>query len=188
MKRGKLWQQAIVLIGCLSIPAVAHADLSVRECIKSPTGGRWVLPGDSAWHTVSTLQFNNVLDSDIVAQAAITYHEGPSQLGAKVDYQLVLDGVASFTMQHRPHTGFPHSKMLRASFPNIGAGTHTLDLRARNSSTYSAYFAQAWLSPLLVESAEVGSSGAASTALTTPSTNTWTTLVTTTVTRRAAVR
>jgi hypothetical protein len=130
---------------------------------------------------VLTLQFSNVLSSDVIAQAAITYHEGPGQTGVKVEYQLVLDSVPSFTMQHRPQTGFPTAKMLRASFPEIAAGSHTLELRARSTSSFSAYFAQAWLAPVLVESTEAGSSGEAVASLTTPSTSTWTTLVTTTV-------
>ncbi len=137
-------------------------------------------PGDSVWRTVLTLEFNNVLSSDIVTQAAITYHEGPGQAGVKVEYQLVLDGVASFTMQHRPQTGFPTAKMLRASFPDIAGGPHTLELRARSTSIFSAYFAQAWLAPILVESAETSSSGAETTPVTAPSNGTWTTLVTTT--------
>lgn len=171
-----------MLCGCiLFFPMLAQADLSVRECIKGPTEGRWELPGDSVWRTVLTLQFNNVLSSDIVAQGAITYHEGPGQAGVKVEYQLVLDGAASFTMQHRPHTGYPTAKMLRASFPDIAAGQHTLELRARSTSAFSAYFAQAWLTPVLVESTEASSSGAASAAVTAPSSGTWTTLVTTTV-------
>lgn len=171
-----------LLFGCLLLfPIQAQADLSVRECIKGPSGGRWELPGDSIWRTVLTLQFSNVLSSDIVAQGAITYHEGPGQTGVKVEYQLVLDGVASFTMQHRPHTGYPTAKMLRASFPGIGAGQHSLELRARSTSVFSAYFAQAWLTPVLVESTEASSSGAASAPVTAPSNGTWTTLVTTTV-------
>lgn len=174
-------RRLIVLFGFLFLlPALAHADLSVRECIKGPSSGRWELPGDSAWRTVLTLQFNNVLSSDIVAQAAITYHEGPGQAGVKVEYQLVLDGTASFTMQHRPQTGFPTAKMLRASFPDIAAGQHTLELWARSTSTFSAYFAQAWLAPVLLESTESSSSGSASAAITAPSNGTWTTLVTTT--------
>jgi hypothetical protein len=166
----------------LLLPTVATADLSVRECITAPSSGRWELPGDSQWRTVSTLGFNNVLSSDIVAQAAITYHEGPAQTGARIEYQLVLDGAASFTMQHRPQTGYPTTKMLRASFPDIAVGQHNLELRARNTSSFSAYFAQAWITPLLVDSTEATSSGAATASLTTPKTNTWTTLVSTTVT------
>ncbi|HEX3131548.1 MAG TPA: hypothetical protein VH394_29700 [Thermoanaerobaculia bacterium] len=171
----------VLMIFFFLIPMVAQADLSVRECIKGPSSGRWELPGDSVWRTVLTLQFSNVLSSDVIAQAAITYHEGPGQTGVKVEYQLVLDSVSSFTMQHRPQTGFPTAKMLRASFPDVAAGPHTLELRARSTSSFSAYFAQAWLAPVLVESTEAGSSGVASASLTTPSTNTWTTLVTTTV-------
>ncbi len=173
----------VLFSSLLLVPTLAYADLSVRECIKSPpTGTRWELPGDSQWRTVLTLAFNNVLSSDIIAQAAIKYHEGPGQTGVRVEYQLVLDGVSSFTMQHRPHTGYPTTKMLRASFPDVVAGQHTLALRARSTSTFSAYFALGWITPLLVESAEVSSSGAASGSLTTPNTNTWTTLVSTTVT------
>ncbi|MFL6197981.1 MAG: hypothetical protein ACJ76J_02285 [Thermoanaerobaculia bacterium] len=164
-------------------PALAGADLSVRECIKGPASGyRWELPGNSLWQTVLTLQFNNLTASDIIAQAAITYHEGPGQTGVKVEYQLVLDGVASFTMQHRPHTGYPTAKMLRASFPDVGMGQHTLVLRARSTSSFSAYFAQAWLAPVLLESAEGGSSGIATASLTTPTSDTWTTLVSTMLT------
>lgn len=88
----------VLLVCLLLVPAMAHADLSIRECIKGPSSGRWELPGDSVWRTVLTVQFNNVLSSDIVAQAAITYHEGPGQSGVKVEYQLVLDGTASFTI------------------------------------------------------------------------------------------
>jgi hypothetical protein len=173
---------SFVLACILLWTARAEADLSVRECIKAPTGGRWELPGDSQWRTVSSLDFNNILSSDIVAQAAITYHEGPGQAGVRVECQLVLDGISSFTMQHRPNTGFPTTKMLRASFPDVVAGQHTLQLRARSTSTFSAYFAQAWITPLLVEATEVSSSGAAGGSLTTPTTNTWTTLVSTAVT------
>jgi hypothetical protein len=72
--------------------------------------------------------------------------------------------------------------MLRASFPDVIAGQHTLELRARSTSSFPAYFAQAWLAPVLVESTEAGSSGVASASLTTPNTSTWTTLVSTTVT------
>jgi hypothetical protein len=173
---------AILCVCFVLLPALVHADLSVRECIKGPAQGfRWELPGNSLWQTVLTLQFNNVTASDIIAQAAITYHEGPGQSGVKVEYQLVLDGTSSFTMQHRPHTGYPTAKMLRASFPNIAAGQHTLQLRARSTSSFSAYFAQAWLAPVLLESTEVESSGAATASLTTPTSDTWTTLVSTTV-------
>jgi len=166
----------------LLMPTAVAADLSIRECITAPSSGRWQLPGDSVWRTVATLGFNNVLSSDIVAQAAITYHEGPGQTGARIEYQLALDGAASFTMQHRPHTGYPTAKMLRASFPDIAAGQHSLELKARNTSNFSAYFAQAWITPLLVDSTETTSSGSATASLTTPGTNTWTTLVSTTVT------
>ena len=108
----------LILIGFFFLmPKPAQAALSVRECIKGPSSGRWELPGDSVWRTVLTLQFSNVLSSDVIAQAAITYHEGPGQTGVRVEYQLVLDSVSSFTMQHRPQTGFPTAKMLRASFP-----------------------------------------------------------------------
>lgn len=145
------------LFGCILFStALAQADLSIRECIKAPTGGRWELPGDSQWRTVSSLDFNNILSSDIVAQAAITYHEGSGQAGVRVEYQLVLDGISSFTMQHRPNTGFPTTKMLRASFPDVAAGQHTLQLRARSTSTFSAYFAQAWITPLLVQARTIG--------------------------------
>ncbi len=163
-------------------PTAVAADLSIRECITEPSSGRWELPGDSQWRTVAALGFNNVSSSDILAQAAITYHEGPAQTGARIEYQLVLDGAPSFTMQHRPHTGYPTTKMLRASFPDIAAGQHNLELRARNTSNFSAYFALAWITPLLVDSTEATSSGAATASLTTPNTNTWTTLVSTTVT------
>src|SRR5436305_11806265 len=88
------------------VAQAAYADLSVRECIKSASGGRWELVGDSQWHTMLTLGFNNVSISDIVAQAAIVYTEGPAQTGAKVDYQSYLDGLPSFVMQHPPHTGY----------------------------------------------------------------------------------
>lgn len=162
-----------------------HADLSVRECIKNSTGGRWELPGDNAWHTVLTLEFNNQTVSDIVAQATVVYHEGPGQTGARVDYQLVLDGSTSFIMQHRPHTGYPTAKILRAVFPDVGADEHILEIRARNRSTFSAYFSLAWLGPLLVEGSELTSTGSQTTSITTPSTNTWTTLVSTSITPAA---
>lgn len=135
-----------ILLGLFFLaPSLAQADLSVRECIKGPSTGRWELPGDSTWRTVLTLQFSNALSSDVIAQAVITYHEGPGQTGVRVEYQLVLDSAASFTAQHRPQTGFPTSKVLRASFPEVAAGSHTLELRARSTSSFSAYFAQVWL-------------------------------------------
>jgi len=163
------------------IAQAAYADLSVRECIKSASGGRWELVGDSQWHTMLTLGFNNVSISDIVAQAAIVYTEGPAQTGAKVDYQIYLDGLPSFVMQHRPHTGYPTAKVLRASFSDVVGGQHTLELRARNRSSFSAYFTLVWLGPLLVDGSELTSTGSQTTAVATPTTNAWTTLVTTSV-------
>src|SRR4051812_21613985 len=173
------WVIGAVTFFLLAVPATA--DLSVRECIIGPPSGRWEVPGDSVWRTAATLAFSNAFSSDIVAQGAATYAEGPGQMGVRMEFQLVLDGVASFTMQHRPHTGFPTSKMLRASFPGISAGQHTLELKVRSTSGFSGYLAQAWITPVLVESTESTSSGVGTGTITTPTTSTWTTLVTTTV-------
>ena len=177
-------RRTFLVVAILTLLArVSMADLSVRECIKgAPDAERWELAGDGVWRTMLTLGFNNVVTSDIVAQAAVVYTEGPGQTGVKVEYEIVLDGTPSFVMQHRPNTGFPTAKMLRASFANVVAGQHLLEIRARNRSSFSAYFTRVWLGPLLVDGAEVTSTGSQSTAITTPTTNTWTTLVTTSIT------
>jgi len=138
----------------ISLPG--GADVTVRECIKFPTGTAqaWSLPASSGWKHLGYLTFNHLTASDYVVTALVGLHEG-NVSGTEVEYQITLDGSPHGWYVRRVPAGYPTSQVIRSVIPNVSAGQHVLGLRARNLSTTQAVkYEMFWISPLLVQGSE----------------------------------
>lgn len=155
MKRHCIWTSCCLFALYISAP-IAHADVTVRECIKFPTGvaQAWYLPPSSGWKHLGYLTFNHLTSSDYVVTALVGLHEG-NVAGTEVEYQITLDGAPHGWYVRRVPAGYPTSQVIRSVIANVSAGQHVLGLRARNlSTTQGVKYEMFWLTPLLVNGTE----------------------------------
>lgn len=180
MKMKKSLATTGFLLFLASIPRLAGADVTVRECILSPppAGQAYLLPPSSGWKMIGSLQFNHQTASDYVVSVMLDFPESntPDTL---VEYQVMLDGTPHGWFTRRVPESFPTTQVLRAIIADVPSGIHNLGIRARNLGASNVYYHRFWISPLLVESSEVSAWSSTTTPVAVGSS--WTTIGQTTV-------
>lgn len=171
-----------ILLLMLGWPVPAPADVTVRECI-APSPG-WAkayrLPPSSGWTVLGTLEFNHQTTSDYIANVMVELTEGNTP-NTRVEYQILLDGVAHGWYTRRVPERFRTTQILRSIIANVPGGIHTLGIQARNlSSSTNVYYSRVWISPLLVEGSETRKGGSTVTPASVGTS--WTTLFTKSIT------